>query len=325
MDELAEDAGAIDERKWVSATEAAEMLHLCRKYMAQLAKAQGYTWRQANRKAPLFFLRKEIEIWADIRRVRHQWLAKYKQPGRENRWTEKIDTELAQRLFITTSAAASLLGVARPTVLGLAARGRLPCYQTIPGHRGSRLWFSRRAVLQLLDDSHYLMLRARERAGRAQDRKEPSHAPQRTRMIHEKVPNGWLTTREAAARLGVGPRRVLTMRKTGRLWGEQIWRGNKPLKYWYFPDYEVKRYLAWREQAKEAAGQPLLVPASSASLPLSAAKPLPPPASRPEKREAPAMPVDKPMRLDAEGPEPRWACDDADLRRAFFLLDRLEG
>jgi hypothetical protein len=58
------------------------------------------------------------------------------------------------------------------------------------------------------------------------------------------IPKGWLTTRQAAARLGVCPQRVLQMREVGRLRGEQLWRNYRPLRGWYFLEGDVEALKA---------------------------------------------------------------------------------
>ena len=334
MEDLAKNAEDLDERKWISATEAAVALQLGRKYMMRTAKKDGYIWRQAKRNAETFFLRKEIVSWADFRQLRRHWLAKYKYPGRENRWTEQIDLELARRLFITTAEAAALLGVAQPTIWGMAARGRLPCYQTVPGRRGSRLWFSRRAVLQLAEDPQYLNHRETYWKGTPGSAGSVRNGVDYARQVRGGVPKGWLTTREAAERLGVKVNRVRTMRVTGRLRGEQIWRRNKPLKYWYYPDYEVERAISLREETKRLAGLPLQMVPGSAPDKENAAKEnmakegaasgAPTTDTGTEERRMAFVPSPSPFRLDADGPEPKWACDDVNLTRLFFQLDRQE-
>ena len=342
MEDLAGRAGAEDERQWVSATEAAEMVHLCRKRVLRLTKERGYTRRQAHQNAPPFFLRQEIDSWADFRQLRRRGLAKYKRSSREKRWTEQIEVELAQRLFITSSEAAALLGVTRDTVNGMVQRGRLVCYQSVPGHSGSRLWFSRRAVLQLAEDPERLKRRENYLQGKADSKGSNRGGMILAQMVRGGIPKGWLTTREAARFLGVSPCRVREMRVTGKIRGEQIWRKNKPLRFWYFPDYEVERVISLREQVKELAGL-LLVPLPLPPTPTPASgggeqcaltpgpspksgggeSLLPTSASEGGEKEAPFVPsAGSPFRLDAEGPEPKWACDDADLTRAFFLLDR---
>ena len=278
MEDLA--AGVEDERKWVSATEAAEMLHLCRKRVLQLTNERGYTRRQAHGNAPPFFLRKEIESWADFRQLRRQGLAKYKRSSREKRWTEQIEVGLAQRLFITSSEAAALLGVTRDTVHSMVQRGRLVCYQSVPGHSGSRLWFSRRAVMQLAEDPERLKRRENYLQGKADSKGSNRGGMILAQMVRGGIPKGWLTTREAARRLGVSPCRVREMRVTGKIRGEQIWRKNKPLRFWYFPDYEVERVLSLREQVKELAGLPLV--------PVPALTPGPSPKSGRGEKETPA-------------------------------------
>ena len=307
--------------KWISVTEAAKMLQLNRDYFTKAAKERGYTRRQAHHNAQTRYLRTEIESWAELRRMRQRWLTKY--PGAEGkeRWTEKIDRETAQRLFISTKEAGALLGVARTTVSYLVRTGRLVCYQTVPGHRGASVWFSRRAVQQLAEDPE--RLKRRERYFKKFQQKpdgERSKTPQPFPV--RDVPKGWLTTREAAERLGVGIGRVRGMRLTGRLRGEQIWRGNKTLRFWYYPDYEVERAISWRDQAKEAKGQPLL------PVPTPAGEPPPnPPAAPAQKKDADPPRGRRTMEyedLAVAGPEPKWACDDPDLRRAFFLMDRPE-
>ena len=138
--------------------------------------------------------------------------------------------------------------------------------------------------------------------------------PEAARSVREGVPKGWLTTREAAERLGVNRARVRDMRLMGRLRGERIWRGSKPLKFWYYPDYEVDRALSLREETKRLAGLPLQPVPTAASEPPA---PSPAPAREEGKKETPFVPSPSPFRLDADGPEPKWACDDVDLTLFF--------
>ena len=311
-----------DDRNWVSATEAAIMLRLGRKRTMHLANERGMEQRKAHHSAEPFYLRSDINTWVDLRSLRWGWLAKRKELRREKRWTEKIDAETAQRLFITSDQAAALLGVTRATVTSMVRFGRLVCYQTEPGRRGARLWFSRRAVMQIVEDPDHIKRRESYQKRKSYDKANRQGRIPTARRVHKGVPKGWLTVREAALRMGVSPNRVLQMRQSRQIKGEQIWRKNKPLRYWYFPDYEIERYLAWRQQAKEAKGQPLL------SLPGSAPTPPPETASETKPQAIPAVPSRRkappepsPLRLDADSPEPKWACDDVDLTRAFFLLD----
>ena len=102
MEEVTGSAEPEDAQKWISSAEAAEMLRLSRHYFMQTAKKRGYTRRQANRNthAP-FFLRKEIESWADFRNLRRQWLAKYPGRGRTRNATRKRSiSKRRERLFI---------------------------------------------------------------------------------------------------------------------------------------------------------------------------------------------------------------------------------
>ena len=335
MEDLAKNTGDVDEQKWVSATEAAEMLQMSRKRVVQLTLDRGYTRRKAHRQAPPFFLRKEIESWADFRQMRRQWLKKYKSTGGKNRRTEKIEVGLAQRLFITTAEAASLLGISPVTMRRLAQSGRLYCYQHLPGHHGSRLWFSRRAILQLKEDPGRLKCQESYAKGRAHSMESNRHGINQARTVRGGVPKGWLTVREAAERLGVCPSRVLAMRVAGRLRGEQIWRRNKPLKYWYFPDYEVERAISLREEIKRLSGLPLLpVPGSAPDKEIAAKEdaakegaasgaPTTPTGTE-ERRTAFVPKAGSPFRLDADGPEPKWACDDVNLTRFFYLQGKSE-
>ena len=313
-----------DTREWVTADEAAAMLHMLRKRVLMLSAERRLERIASRGSIQTKFLRRDIESWADFRNLRRQWLAKYP-GGSQKRWTEKIDAETARRLFIGAKEAAYLLGVSGPTLRYMVRSGRLPCYQTVPKQRGSRLWFSRRAVLQLCDDEGRRTHRARYLKGLANAAGSGSGGMQLARTVRGGIPKGWLTTREAATRLGVKPSQIHRLRANGRLHGEQIWRRNKPLRFWYFPDYEVERLISWREEARELEGLPLLpvpgsLPPSALPIPIANALPIPPtpfPAGRarvPVERES--------MRLDAEGPEPKWACDDVDLTRAFFLMDR---
>ena len=337
MEDLAGGAGAEVGQEWISATASAEMLELSRGHFLEQSIARGYTRRKAHQTAPPFFLRREIESWADMRRMRRQWLAKY--PGRSGgkRYKEKIDEEIARRLFINSDEAAALLGVTRKIVHDMAHNGRLICYQAAPGHSGSRLWFSRRAILQIAEDPERLKRQEWYRKSVRGGTPRAFRTPDAGRMVRGGVPKGWLTTKEAALRLGVGMKRVGDMRKTGRLRGEQIWRRGRPLKFWYYPDYEVERAIAWRQEAREAKGQPLLSPNPPTPGPDAFAaltgngervgdwkgeqEAVAVSGSVPSRRGRARVERDS-MRLDADGPEPKWACDDVDLTRAFFLMDR---
>ena len=153
-----------DDSKWISVTEAAEMLQLNRDYFTKAAKAQGYTRRQAHHNAQTLYLRTEIETWAELTAdAAVQWLAKYPGAGkREERWTEKIDLETARRLFISTKRSRRPCSASRRNHRQRpgANVGRLVCYQTAPGHPGSAsVWFSRRAVRQLAEDPERLKKR----------------------------------------------------------------------------------------------------------------------------------------------------------------------
>ena len=116
MEEITGIAAPEDAQKWISEAEAAEMLRLSRPYFMQTAKKRGCTRRKANRNAAPFFLRKEIEAWADFRGLRRKWFAKYPGADGRKRYTKKFDLETAQRLFITTKEAAALLGLAQSTI-----------------------------------------------------------------------------------------------------------------------------------------------------------------------------------------------------------------
>ena len=141
MDDFAGDAGAEEARKWISATEAAAMLQMGKSHLLKTAKERGYTRRQAHSRALTYYLRKEIESWADFRQLRRQWLKKYPGARGGKRYTEELDAETAQRLFINSDEAAALLGVTRKTVHVMVRAGRLISYQSVPGHSGARLWF----------------------------------------------------------------------------------------------------------------------------------------------------------------------------------------
>ena len=61
----------------------------------------------------------------------------------------RIVGDVDEREWISATEAAALLNISPVTMRGLAQSGRLYCYQNLPGQRGARLWFSRRAILQL--------------------------------------------------------------------------------------------------------------------------------------------------------------------------------
>ena len=339
-------AEAEDGRKWISAPEAAALLRLGQRYFSTVAKQRGYTRRQASRNKTPFYLRKEIESWADFRQLRRQWVKKYPGHKGEQRYTEKIDVELARRLFISTKEAAALLGVSKSTVGHMVREGRLMSYQSLPGHAGSRLWFSRRAVMQLAEDPERLRKREEYFKGRREKAREWRRATDAARNVKGGVPAGWLTTKETAERLGVCITRVRDMRLTGRLRGERIWRGNKPLQYWYYPDYEVDRVIWLREEVKalsnrqRATHSPGPSPKSGRGeketpAPIANALPIPasgggeallpaPASASEERKKAPPAPSPSPFRLDADGPEPKWTCDDVNLTRAFYMQGRSE-
>ena len=324
MKEVTGSAEPEDAQKWISAAEAAALLRLGRDHFVAMAKKRGYTRWQARRNTMSFFLRKEIDSWADFRGLRRKWLAKYPGPGGEKRYKEKIDLETARRLFIPSEEAAALLGVSRITVYGMARIGRLVCYQTAPGHNGSRLWFSRRAVMQLVEDPERLkkreiyLKRSQKGAGGNPDKIS------RANNNHKNIPENGLTAKQAAERLGVCVSRIQTLRLTGRLRGEPIWRRNKPTKRWYYPDYEVERLISQREQVKALAELPdIPVPASADEAPPAPAVPEP---ARPERRQEapPAARVNDSMWVEGDARQPKWACDDVNLTRAFYLQGRSE-
>ena len=304
MDRKSTNQTTPDPLEWISATDAATRLQLGRKRVMLLAREDGITTQKAHPTAEPYYLRREIESWAELRGLRRQWLARHKEPCRHNRWTEKIDAETAERLFINSDEAAALLGVTRATVTNMVRFGRLVCYQTEPGRRGARLYFSRREVLRIAQDPDHIKRRESQRQRGTFDKANRQGRIPHARMVHEGIPQGWLTVREAAQQLGVSPNRVLAMRKSGHLEGQRIWRKNKPLRYWYFPDYEIERYLALRQEAQESrqAAQSATAPPAESFVP-----PAPPP-----KRASP---------FDDIGPEPKWACDDPVSRAAFFRYD----
>ncbi len=321
-------AEAGGDSEWVTLDEAVSMLGLTRGFVLRASKERGYTRRQAHCRASPFFLRSEINSWVDFRRLGRDWKRNHPISASAPRYTEKMDVETAQRLFIGVKEAAAILGVSGVTVAGMVYNGRLVSYQSAPGHRGSRLWFSRREVTRLAEDPERLRRRANYEKGRTSAGPK-DRGPQMARTVRGGVPNGWLTAREAGERLGVSPHRIHALRRSGMLRGEQIWRKHKPLKFWYYPDYEVLRLMEEREEVKRLAGLPPLVPVltpvvEDAISAEGAASNVATTPGMEDKRSLSALSAGSPFRLDAEGPEPKWACDDPVLTRAFYLMDRQE-
>ena len=297
-----------DGREWVQADVAAEMVGLSREYFVVVARENDFTRvRGRTRRDFCWYVRSEVESWAEFRRLRGRWYGRHRRSAKEARWTEKIDVELARRLFITTSEAAQLLGVVCSTVRGMVQRGRLLCYQSEPGRKGARLWFSRRAVLHLKEDEE----RQKRRAGYLQGRQHCAghgrYGLMEARTVRGKIPEDWLTTREAAERLGVHPSRVRELRETGRLEGQRLWRRCKPLRFWYFPVWEVERlladesYLAAREKWRSRKGKRM----ESTGTVLSSGQGM---------RLEELGTVDRPLFDETRGViGPTWACDESGL------------
>ncbi len=249
-----------DGREWVTAEQAAKMTGLTRIYCVRLALESQYTTFQRGKTCTRWFVKSEIARWAELRQLYRDWIARHPSGGKP-RWTEGIEKELAARLFIRAGAAAEILGVSLVTVYGLVHRGVLPCYQPRPGQKGSPLWFSRRAVEQARDDparqkAQEAYRKRRDWVDRADEVRYSSG-----RRVRAKIPAAWLTTREAATRLGVSPARLNMMRITGRIRGERLMRKMKTLPYWYYPTWEVDnlledaQYMEWRERWRARNGR----------------------------------------------------------------------
>ena len=192
--------------------------------------------------------------------------------------------------------------------------------------------FSRRAVLQLKEDPDRIRRQAEHWKGRAAMPRSVDKGMQLARTVREAIPKDWLTTREAAERLGVSVSRMRALRLTGRIQGKQMWRKYKPLRFWYFPISEVERVLEWRRQEKELAPEPrkkaALRDSSAERDPLGATEAADAggnvSATLTRREEGAAGRGKRTIEYEdiGAGPEPKWACDDVDLTRAFFLLDR---
>lgn len=241
-----------DGREWMSTKEAAERLGLSVYHFLEQAKRQGLTRYGAPAFVrPYWFLREEIESWAEFRRMRAAWLRRHRRASSQTRWTEKIEPELAQRLFITSDEASYLLGVKPQTVCAMVHRGRLVCYQEEPGHSGKRLWFSRREVERVRDDPERTRRRAAyqqaQKTAEARWGKGGHRTPQAVeptgKQYDASLPPGWIPAREAARRLGVNPIRVNELRRSGRLLGKQRWRRNRQILGWYYSEVEVAELL----------------------------------------------------------------------------------
>ena len=294
-----------DTRKWISTTEAAALFQVVPQYFLRLAKADAFTFcLKPGAGLTYFFLFSEIESAAEFRRLRGAYHRKYQITGRLPRYVEKIDPQELQMMvhsqrFVCCKEAAALLGVAPMTVYYFVYRGRLPVYQTDPGKSGSKMWFSRRAVIQLRDDP--------ERLKCQEQRKNPKNPPERERakvapsaarhLSKVRVPSYLLTVAEAADRLGVNRHAINYLRQRGRLRGEKLWQRGKKLKFWYLSLNDVERILAEREERKiereERAKEKMahLLETIPTAMPLRSSM---------ERRYE-----------DIEsGPEPRWACDE---------------
>lgn len=236
-----------DGRAWMTTAEAARMVGLSEERFRERAKESRLTrFRPLSRRLTHWFLREEIESWAEFVKLRRQWRETYRRfPGKPQ--VEKIDLAVARATFISSSEAAGLLDISLSTLAGLVRRGRLFCYQTRPGQKGSRLWFSRRAVEQLKEDAQRLKRRAGYQRGRraAEMAQAEKDAGGTTSTDTPDAPYGeWLTAQQVAAWLGVYPTRVHELRRKGRLRGEHLprkYRGQRP---WYFHRADVEALLA---------------------------------------------------------------------------------
>ncbi len=291
-----------DDRKWITTNEAAAMLRVGVNRFLTIAKQQEFTsFRKPGYGNPRYFLYSEIDSLAEFRRMRRAWTRKYQISGRQPRYIEKIDPQDLQLMteakrFISRAEAAALLSVSPMMVSDLVYRGRLIAYQTNPGQRGSKMWFSRRAVLLYKDDPDRLKAQAVQRGEyRATVSLATGYGVKKARNPQKvQIPLHLITIAEAAERLGLNRSTIHDLRKRGRLRGEKLWKGNKTLRYWYVSLDDLELLIAEREEikarnaAKEAAPSP----------PVPAAPRFTPP-RRPEDHEI--------------FPEPHWACDERPL------------
>src|SRR5262245_47344288 len=94
-----------DGRAWLTPVEAAELIGLSLEWFRELARKKGLT-RYCPRGRRFFYLREEVESWAEFVTLRKQWRERHR-PCSGQRHVEKIDPAVARTVFISSREAAA--------------------------------------------------------------------------------------------------------------------------------------------------------------------------------------------------------------------------
>ena len=251
-----------DGQDWMTTKEAAALLEVTVTRIIQMTKAgELSSFEPPNSSASRFYLRRDIEALASRRR---QEQTAQRKTNLYKAWEvcEQRQPPPAGEVLLTSPQAAQRLNVAEVTLLLLAYRGRLPCYQLRAGKAGSPLRFAVSDVERLEDDAERGKRRAAyeqrfEAAGLEEQEPPLFELPQQIRQNgDEPWYSDWLTTGQVAAKLGVHPNRVLQLIKTKRLPAVQLPKKYYNRRPWCVRRADVEKFMADADyQARHARWQ----------------------------------------------------------------------
>jgi len=241
-----------DGQDWIDTGEAAAILKLTRERVQQMAKKGTLPcYRPPKKRAPHYFLRADVEALAT---QREEAEAKRRQVAFYKTWdlsAARQAAEEGEEPLLSTREAAAMLEVAPVTLLLMAYRGRIACYQERAGKSGSPLRFARSEVERLAEDRERLKRReAYKRRGRgngkADDLPYPGYlTPSQTFWSADELEGSpWLTTKQVAAKMGVNNNRILQWVKAGRLRAYRLPRKYYNRPPWCFLKTDIEALMA---------------------------------------------------------------------------------
>ncbi len=239
------------EDDWIDGKEAARILGYHLDALRRFAKRKQMTCEQRRtvRGQPYFYLRREIEGWAEFLKLRDGYRKRHREHSGVPHVEAVSEADAIASGFLRVKEAAQVLGVSEGRVRALVQNGQLAGYQGLPGRKGSPLFVSRRATQILAEDEEHL--RRRRKWEQARDTgvlvRESGRQVARPRC-HPKLAEGLLTSVEAAALLGVATKNLDVLRKKGRLRGVHVLKGKRTLnrkegKRWYYWEEEVRHLM----------------------------------------------------------------------------------
>jgi hypothetical protein len=250
---------------WINKHEAAKVLQ-CSSSRADLLAIRNKLQRVWHPKRRMFlFDSVEIEQLAE---QRPESQMKVTIPGKRFDWWGPRAKPMELQEFdywITTAEAAQILGITAYQVTHMCDRGLLPCKQTRPGVRGSRIHVPHCAVFRLSQREDYLVRKklwadsrrtSSTKAGGNEEWNLEPIDPSRPSKATDRNHGDYVTARQAALLLGVSIAAVKNLRERGRLPGIHLHpkrKGTAKNPWWFFRRADVDNLLADPEYRKRAA------------------------------------------------------------------------